>query len=268
MGRNYYISQSGRILRKDNTLYLEVGTETEGETKKIPIPIEDVEALYLYGELDLNTKLLNFLSQKKVVLHLFNYYGFYAGSYYPREYLNSGFLLVQQVEHYQSSAKRLFIAKCFVNGAIHGIQKNLSYYHNRGKDLGASLSNIEQESKLIKQASDIPTLMGVEGRVRKQYYEAFSSIIGDLFPFEKRTKRPPENPLNALISFGNSLCYTLCLGEIYHTQLNPLISYLHEPGERRFSLALDISEVFKPLLVDRVIFKVLNQKMIQLDHFD
>ena len=134
--------------------------------------------------------------------------------------------------------------------------------------MGASLSNIEQESKLIKQASDIPTLMGVEGRVRKQYYEAFSSIIGDLFPFEKRTKRPPENPLNALISFGNSLCYTLCLGEIYHTQLNPLISYLHEPGERRFSLALDISEVFKPLLVDRVIFKVLNQKMIQLDHFD
>ena len=64
------------------------------------MPVEDVDSLYLYGEVDLNTKLLNFLSQKKIPLHVFNYSASTAGSYYPREYLHSGYLLVHQVGHY------------------------------------------------------------------------------------------------------------------------------------------------------------------------
>lgn len=64
------------------------------------------------------------------------------------------------------------------------------------------------------------------------------------------------------------LCYTLCLSQIYHTQLNPTISFLHEPGYRRYSLALDLAEIFKPLLVDRLIFRLLNKKEIQAKDFD
>jgi CRISPR-associated protein Cas1 len=72
---------------------------------------------------------------------------------------------------------------------------------------------------------------------------------------------------NCLISFGNSLVYSTVLTEIYNTQLNPTISYLHEPFERRFSLALDLSEIFKPLLADRVIFKLINKRIIGTKHF-
>ena len=64
------------------------------------------------------------------------------------------------------------------------------------------------------------------------------------------------------------MCYTQCLRAIHQTQLNPTISYLHTPGERRYSLCLDVSEVFKPIIVDRVIFKVLNKKELQEKHFD
>ena len=92
-------------------------------------------------------------------------------------------------------------------------------------------------------------------------------ILND-FEMGIRTKRPPQNEVNALISFGNMVCYTLCLRAIHQTQLNPTISYLHTPGERRYSLALDIAEIFKPIIVDRVIFKVLNRKEIQGKHFD
>jgi CRISPR-associated protein Cas1 len=74
--------------------------------------------------------------------------------------------------------------------------------------------------------------------------------------------------VNALISFGNSLTYTATLSEIYVTQLNPTISYLHEPSTRRFSLSLDISEIFKPVLVDKLIFKLLNTKMLDEKDFD
>jgi len=73
--------------------------------------------------------------------------------------------------------------------------------------------------------------------------------------------------VNCLISFANSLVYSTVLSEIYNTQLNPSVSFLHEPFERRFSLSLDLSEVFKPFLGDRTIFKLLNKGLIGEDHF-
>jgi len=85
---------------------------------------------------------------------------------------------------------------------------------------------------------------------------------------EGRSRRPPENMVNALISFGNSLLYSTVLSEIYHTQLNPTISYLHEPFERRYSLALDLSEIFKPILVDRLIFYLVNKRMLKEEDFE
>jgi CRISPR-associated protein Cas1 len=78
---------------------------------------------------------------------------------------------------------------------------------------------------------------------------------------------PPDNMINSLISYVNSLIYSKVLSEIYKTQLNPTISYLHEPGVRRFSLCLDISEVFKPLIGDRLIFSLLNRRQITEDSF-
>jgi len=85
---------------------------------------------------------------------------------------------------------------------------------------------------------------------------------------EGRSKQPPLNEVNALISFGNMMCYTQCLRAIQQTQLNPTISYLHTPGERRFSLALDLAEIFKPMLVDRLIFSMLNRRELKPDDFD
>lgn len=108
--------------------------------------------------------------------------------------------------------------------------------------------------------------MGIEGNIRQTYYQAFDVILND-FEMGNRTRQPPLNEVNTLISFGNMMCYTLCLSQIYHTQLNPTISFLHEPGARRYSLALDLAEIFKPILVDRTIFRVLNKKEIQAHDF-
>jgi CRISPR-associated protein Cas1 len=85
----------------------------------------------------------------------------------------------------------------------------------------------------------------------------------------KRVKRPPDNPINALISFGNTLLYTKTISAIYRTHLDQRISYLHEPAERRFSLSLDLSEVFKPVIVYRTIFDLVNNRRLQVaKHFD
>jgi len=145
--------------------------------------------------------------------------------------------------------------------------KNLRYYDKRGKDLEALINKIEGYAACIPTANAVDELMGLEGNIRQTYYEGFDLILND-FEMGNRTKQPPLNEVNALISFGNMMCYSQCLRAIHQTQLNPTISYLHTPGERRYSLSLDISEIFKPILVDRVIFKVLNKKEIQEKHFD
>ena len=155
-------------------------------------------------------------------------------------------------------------AKAFIDSAYHHILRNL----RRHKVDESYINSIEKERVSINNASGIEELMGAEGRGRKVYYSAMNSFLEEDFKFNKREKRPPKDPINALISFGNSMMYTTVLGEIYKTQLDPTISYLHQPSTKRFSLSLDIAEIFKPLIVDSVIFSLINKKMITVKDFD
>jgi len=248
MDRSYYILKSGSLYREQNVIVFETN-----EGKKF-LPIENVKDIYLFGEVSLNTKLLNFLSQNEIILHVFNYYGYYSGSFFPREKYISGKLLVLQVEHYLDFEKRLFLAKKFIEGSIFNILRNLKEVKSQ------KIEDIKEIFFELKNANDIEKIMNIEGRIREIYYNEF-------FEIEKRTRKPPLDPINALISFGNSLLYATIISEIYITQLNPTISYLHEPSERRFSLALDISEIFKPIIVDSIIKRVLNLNIINENDF-
>ncbi len=262
MKQSYYIYNSGDLQRKDNTLRF---TSYEGE--KRDIPVERISDIYVMAEMTFNTAFINYISKYGIPVHFFNYYQFYTGSYYPRESLLAGQLLVKQVEHYTDPLRRLLLAQRFVEAAADNIYRNLRYYNGRGKDVSVQMGEISALRKDIPKAETIEELMGIEGNIRKNYYRAWKIIINQEIDFEKRVMHPPDNMINSLISFVNSLIYSKTLSEIYQTQLNPTISYLHEPGIRRFSLCLDISEVFKPLIGDRLIFSLLNRNQITEDSF-
>lgn len=264
--RNYYIFKSGRISRKDNSILFKY--KENDQNKKIPIPVNDIDSLYCFGEIDFNTKLINFFSKNNVMLHFFNYYGYYTGTYYPKEFLNSGEVIVKQVEHYLNMEKRYILAKEFINGAYFGIIKNLKRYQQEKQELTEIMGKVENIWSNQDKVNDIQGLMGLEGNIRENYYKSFNIIINQDINFRKRVMRPPDNMINCLISFLNSMVYTSVLKEIYMTQLNPTISYLHTPGVRRFSLALDLAEIFKPIFTDRIIFRVLNRNEIDKDDFD
>lgn len=241
--------------------------EVDSKDKRV-VPIDDVDSLMIFSEINFNARFLDFLTRHKIPAHLFNYYGHYNGTYYPRDYLLSGFLLVEQVTHYKHPSKRLILAKNLIEGGASNMLRNLKYYHDRAADLTVYIQKIERLQESIDTTSDIGELMGIEGNIRKVYYASFTDILGNKYDFDQRVKNPPDNAVNALISFGNSLVYTTCLTEIYRTQLSPLISFLHQPGQRRFSLALDLAEIFKPILSDRVLFSCLNQQRIKPTDFN
>ena len=259
--KDVFLFNNGRIQRKDSTI---VFVNEDG--KKKTLPIEQIENIHVFSELDFNTSFFNLLSQKDVNLHIYNYYGYYSGSYIPRDKRVSGYVDVNQAWHVLDHDARMYVAGQFVYGAVHHMLKNLRRHKAK---TSIWIEKLELERKKIPTASDIPTLMGMEGNMRQIYYQAFNSIIKyEDFYFERREKRPPTDRINALISFGNSLMYTTILSEMYKTQINPTISFLHEPSSKRFSLALDIAEIFKPLIVDSLIFSLINNRMIKKKHFD
>ena len=267
MNKTFYLFNPGRLSRKDQTLKFTPVDQDGNEGRPKYLPIEGISDLYCFGSLDANSALYNFLGKQKIAVHFFDYYEYYSGSFMPKDYLLAGKMQVQQALSYHDQDKRQKIAARFIEGAAHNMLKNLRYYQQRDRDLEAQIQAIESLREGIPECQDIPELMGVEGNIRQVYYQAFDEIISD-FEMNGRTKQPPKNEVNTLISFGNMMCYTACLSQIYHTQLNPTISFLHDPGTRRYSLALDLAEIFKPIVVDRTIFRVLNKHELTDNDFD
>lgn len=251
-----YITSHGILLRKDNTLFF------VKEDIKQQIPIHAISEINCHGKVTVKSGAASFLMKEGIVVNFFNKYGFYEGSLYPKIKLNSGLVVVKQSEHYLNHDKRIYIANEFVEGIKHNVLKTLKYYSKKGKELDEYIDNIEKEE--IK--GDISQIMSSEGRIWNNFYQSFNIILRK-FNFIKREIRPSTDEINSLLSFGNSLLYTTVLSELYQTYLHPSVSFLHEPSERRFSLSLDIADIFKPIIVDRTIFKLVNNNMINKKHF-
>lgn len=262
MKKSLYLFQSGTLQRKDNTIRV-----ITDQNVKRDFPIELYDTIYCFGEITVNSSLLSLFSQFGISIHFFNYYGFYTGSFYPKETNVSGQLLIKQAEYYSDDEKRLEIAQKFIDAATYNIYRNLRYYNSRGKDLQRYMDSINTLRNKIYETKSVNELMGYEGNIRQIYYDSWNIIINQDINFEKRVKNPPDNMINCLISYINTIVYTRTLAEIYKTPLNPTISYLHEPSTKRFSLCLDISEIFKPLIADRLIFSMLNKNQITTDGF-
>ncbi len=262
MQRTVVLLSDGELHREGNTLSF------KGPGGKRFVPVENIHDILVFGEVQFNKRLLEFLSQKEILLHYFNHYGYYMGTIYPREHNNSGYMILKQAEYYLDEERRLVLARSFVNGAVQNIRRVLLYYKNRGKKVEHAMEQIDQLSAELVILDSIPTLMSLEGKIREIYYSSFDTILENSeFIFERRSRRPPHNELNALISFCNTLLYTAVLGEIYKTHLDPRIGYLHATNFRRFTLNLDIAEIFKPIIVDRLIFNMIGKRMLQKKHF-
>lgn len=263
MDKNYHLFKNGSLTREDDTL----AVRTEDDDLH-HLPVENVAALFFHGQLEFNTRTLDFLSQHGITAHVFNWHEYYTGSYVPKRTKTSGNSLVKQVERYNDIESRRAIARSLVRAAAVEMKRNVRYYGNRDYDVESIQTALDSDLQKIGPDCSIDELRGLEGTLRETYYRLFSLVLPDAFALDRRSYNPPPNEINSLISFGNSLLYSTLLTELYKTHLDPTVSYLHEPGDRRFSLCLDLSEVFKPMIVDRLIFRLVNRSQITVDDFD
>ncbi len=265
MAKNHtrYIFSMGELKRKDNSIAF------SNEKGNFYIPVEETRELYCLNEVSFNTKFLDFIAKAGIAMHIFNYRGGYSGSFYPKDYLVSGDLTIKQSLAYVEN--RLVIAKSIVAAIAANIHELLyHYYRHDKKELKPYLDWLKNDvSALLSVCAKIEQVLFVEGQIWNRFYDSFRHFLPEDFVMNKRVKRPPDNPINALVSFGNTLLYTKTISAIYHTHLNQSISFLHSPGEGRFSLSLDLSEAFKPVVVFRTIFELVGRRRISVEkHFD
>ena len=258
-----YIFSMGELKRKDNSISF------KSQKGWVYLPIEQTRELYCLNEVSFNTKFLDFIAKAGVTLHIFNYHGHYSGSFYPKEHYISGELTIKQ--SYYHVEHRLKIAKNIVYAIKENIYEVLYHYFRHGKkELKPLLDWLKNNcQKFLEKELDIKQLLFLEGQIWHRFYDSFALFLPQDFILNKRVKRPPDNPINALISFGNTLLYTKMISALYQTHLDQSISYLHSPRESRFNLSLDLSEAFKPIIVFRTIFDLVNRKKLQVTkHFD
>lgn len=258
-----YIFSKGDLSRKDFSI------QFRNDKGNFYLPIEKIKEIYCFNDITLSTKLLEVISKAGIIVNFFNYYGNYVGSFYPKANLVSGNLVIKQSLTYINNREK--IAKAIVIGIARNIYFTLYHYYRHGaKELKTLLDFYKKEVPIIlEKVRNIKEILSIEGRIWAEFYASFKYFLPEDFLINKRVKRPPDNPMNALISFGNTILYTKTIAQIYNTHLNQTISFLHEPSEARFSLSLDLSEVFKPIVVYKTIFELINNKKIRIEkHFE
>jgi CRISPR-associated protein Cas1 len=173
---------------------------------------------------------------------------------------------------YQASSDRnisLNFAKEFVRAKIANSRTLLRRNH---RDISkVTLKELKQLLTKVDETSSIESLLGIEGAAARVYFQSFDGMlkseVDGAFQFDSRNRRPPRDPVNALLSF----CYSLLVRETTLAAqcagLDPLLGFYHQPRFGRASLALDLMEEFRPILADSTVISVINNGVVAPDDF-
>ncbi|MDN5280638.1 MAG: CRISP-associated protein Cas1 [Clostridiales bacterium] len=172
-----------------------------------------------------------------------------------------------RLSQYQKSlddAFRLKIARSIVKGKILN-SKNWLVKRNRpaSADVSASIWKLKSALEMTENACSIDELMGIEGIAAKDYFSGLKHVLKQDLGFNERNRRPPRDPVNAMLSFGYMLLLNYVTSAIEQVGLDPMLANLHAVQDRRPSLALDLIEEFRCSVVDTVVTRLVNLVRIQ-----
>lgn len=262
VNKEYHLIRNGVLNKKDFALLF------ENEEEKHHIPVEATEQINIYNEIVITSSVINTITNENIRIGFFNRVGELLGYYVPHGYTQDSKATLAQCAEYSDLAKRLLMAKRMEIAAIHNIRANLRYYHKHGKNVDGVIDFLNEQIDEFNKCKTIEELLLIEARCRQEYYRTFNEILNNRdFRFEKRSKRPPLDAINALISFGNTVLYNKIQHMIWKTSLDPRIGIFHAANRRYCSLNLDFADLFKAITVDRVIFTIINKGIIRKDNF-
>jgi CRISPR-associated protein Cas1 len=294
-----YLTEDRTLVRRDSEdcLLVEV-PEQRGEggvvkavAYKKSIPLIKVDEVIVMGEVTMTASALHMLLDKNIEIHYLDRIGRFKGRLTPGLSKNSLLRLAQHRAH-NDLTKRCDIARRFVIGKLSN-QRTMLQRHNRrqadplfdqeialmGQNIRqlVALSTTTAEEKVPKlvsgdvgiEGTPLETILGLEGSGSAAYFSCFQFLLADRkqWPFAGRVKRPPTDPVNALLSYGYSLLTSHVASAVQIVGFDQFIGFLHSSTYGRPALALDLMEEFRPLVVDSVVLTLLNNRMLSIDDF-
>ncbi|MBQ2724488.1 MAG: CRISPR-associated endonuclease Cas1 [Clostridia bacterium] len=263
--RRVDILSDGILRQRDYDLLF----ETETEENDIPPMTTDV--INIYSNVIFDDGFLKYAMKSGIRINVFDEQYNKIGTFLPDRPLKSPSLLHKQLLVYYDEEHRLSLAKEFVLAYIHNVCLNIRYHNKEtpAPEYKEVLTALEKLKKKIKDECDsYDNLLMLEAQAHREYYSCFDLMLQEEgFVFETRSERPPKNEVNSLLSFGNTVLYNLLAAEIQKTSLDIQVGFLHATNQRRESLNLDMAEIFKPLIVDRVVFRLINMRILKAEHF-
>ena len=243
-----FITQHGKLEREKGSLFF------VGELTKKALPLAQIAEIHCLARVSLTSGAIDLLSEKGIPVHFYTVRGDYKGSFIndasPR-----GRLHLSQAEHHLDPEKRLHLAKEIVKG----IQNTMAFTLSRWGINPVKLNSVRVDGETVEE------VMGKEAELWTHYYRYFGEAIG-VEDF-KRTRRPPKDEVNALISYANAITYGLAFSSAIKAGLDPSIGFLHAVNDRRHSLPLDLADIFKPLYVFSTIKTALDDGLFSKKDF-
>ncbi len=258
-----YLDEQGAELKKHGELLI---VEKEGAIIA-EIPLAQIDRIVIIGNVQITIQAAALLLERGIPVSFVTTYGNYRGKLKPPTHKNV-VLRLKQFARYHDSQFRLEHSKAVIRAKLKNSRTFLQKHarNKPGIDINYEINEIEALMKRLDRASSIDEMMGIEGISARHYFSALGRLVKDEFSFQKRTRRPPQDPVNAMLSLG----YTLLFNEMYSATeaigFDPYLGFMHEVDYGRASLAVDMVEEFR-YLIDGLVLTLINKDMLTSEDF-
>jgi CRISPR-associated protein Cas1 len=256
----YVVEQGAQVGKSADRITISVKGQKLAEGR-----FADISHLCLFGSIILTAQAISELTDREIPVCHFSQNGWFRGMTMGMVHKNVE-LRIRQYAAAADPTKAVTIARQFVKGKIRNQRTML---RRNGGEVDAILDELNQSADRAGRAADIPELMGIEGMAAKRYFAGFPTMLKaeSGFQFEDRNRRPPKDPVNAMLSFAYALLTKECTIAAQAAGFDPMLGFLHTPRYGRPSLGLDLCEEFRPLLADSIVITLANTGEIKPEHF-
>ena len=256
-----YVTKQGTQVRTDEGRIVVWNVDAEEDEPKVlaSYPKAKLNTINVFGGVNFSTPFVAEANEHGIVLNYFTQNGKYRGSFVPEK---NTIAEVRRAQYALSADAELDVARAMIRGKIRNQRTLLSRKGVTGtdilKDLGIRIENTQTKDDL----------RGTEGEAAERYFDRLDETLIDGWTFEKRTKRPPEDHINSLLSLTYVFMKNEVLSALRQYNLDPFLGVLHADRHGRPSLALDLQEEFRPIFCDALVTRLINRGTITHDDFN
>lgn len=260
-----YLTQQGASLKKHSRC---LTVEFEGETLA-EIPIIKVERIAVFGNITLTTPAIGMLLDEGIDVSFLTMDGALRGRLVGKHSKNV-FQRLGQYHIFRREESRLEMTRKLTAGKIKNSRRVLqrTAYRRDAFDVNEPLEQLQQQAEQAERATSRASLRGIEGQAAHIYFQTFAGLLREPFVFERRSKHPPGDPVNALLSFGYTVLASDIEAALESYGLDPYVGFYHDLQYGRAALVFDVEEVFRHPVVDGLVLDIASHQRLTLDHFE